>query len=159
MPHFYDCTTKEEARKRYLQLAKKMHPDRGGNPEEFKTMQAEYDRFDQPQYRFNRVKHPEYNESFINDFFGQSSQGFNPFRTYTENVKPNEFTYENYFKTQNEIERLKHQVNTLNRFMNDLENRNIELNKTLDHYQDYIVKLEEHWLIGRLLKWFKMCDY
>jgi len=158
MPYFYDCTTKEEARKRYLELCKKLHPDKGGSATEFKDMQAEYDRFDEPQLRFNRVNTNfqddlrQYNEKYFND-------RFNPFRSYNENVNSNEFTYDNYFKTHNEIERLKDQLNTLNRFMNILENKNIELNKTLDHYQDYIVKLEEHFLIGRLLKWFRMSDY
>jgi len=157
MPYFYDCTTKEEARKRYLELCKKLHPDKGGNATEFKDMQAEYDRFDEPRYRFNTINPNQYNE--------QAFTGFNPFRSYT-NVNPNnpnEFSYESYFKTQNEIEQLKNQLAVLKRqicvlngYIDDYKNLNYKLNETYQDQISYIVKLKEHWLIGRLIKWFRM---
>lgn len=42
MKYFKDCKTAEELKKAYWKLAKKLHPDAGGNEEEFKSMQAEY---------------------------------------------------------------------------------------------------------------------
>lgn len=40
---FTGCTTKEQLKKRHRELCKKYHPDKGGNPETFKKMQAEYE--------------------------------------------------------------------------------------------------------------------
>ena len=42
MRYFTDCKTAEELKKAYRAWAKKLHPDLGGNAEEFKVMQAEY---------------------------------------------------------------------------------------------------------------------
>jgi len=42
--YFIDCKTAEELKKAYRAWAKKLHPDLGGNAEEFKVMQAEYER-------------------------------------------------------------------------------------------------------------------
>lgn len=44
MRYFTDCKTAEELKKAYRTWAKKLHPDLGGNAEEFKVMQAEYER-------------------------------------------------------------------------------------------------------------------
>ena len=44
MRFFTDCKTAEELKKAYRTWAKKLHPDLGGNAEEFKVMQAEYER-------------------------------------------------------------------------------------------------------------------
>ena len=44
MRYFKDCKTAEELKKAYRTWAKKLHPDLGGNAEEFKVMQAEYER-------------------------------------------------------------------------------------------------------------------
>lgn len=41
--YFSDCKTKEDAKKKYRELVKKLHPDRGGKSEEFVKMQKEYD--------------------------------------------------------------------------------------------------------------------
>lgn len=41
--YFKGCTTKEQLKKRHRELCKKYHPDKGGNPETFKKMQAEYE--------------------------------------------------------------------------------------------------------------------
>ena len=40
--YFINCTTLEEVKATFHDLAKRMHPDNGGNAEEFKTMFAEY---------------------------------------------------------------------------------------------------------------------
>lgn len=40
---FTGCTTKEQLKKRHRELCKKYHPDKGGDPEIFKKMQAEYE--------------------------------------------------------------------------------------------------------------------
>ena len=40
---FTGCTTKEQLKKRHRELCKKYHPDKGGDPELFKKMQAEYE--------------------------------------------------------------------------------------------------------------------
>lgn len=42
MKYFTSCRTIEDVKKLYRELAKKLHPDCGGNADEFKAMQAEY---------------------------------------------------------------------------------------------------------------------
>lgn len=42
MKYFNNITTPEELKKQFRTLATKLHPDRGGNAEEFKNMMAEY---------------------------------------------------------------------------------------------------------------------
>lgn len=42
MTYFKDCKTAEELKKAYHKAAAKLHPDNGGNEEEFKKMQSEY---------------------------------------------------------------------------------------------------------------------
>ena len=42
MKYFTNITTPEELKKQFRTLATKLHPDRGGNAEEFKKMMAEY---------------------------------------------------------------------------------------------------------------------
>lgn len=42
MKYFNNITTPEELKKQFRALATKLHPDRGGNAEEFKNMMAEY---------------------------------------------------------------------------------------------------------------------
>lgn len=43
MRYFEGCKTIEDVKKRYRELAKKLHPDCGGTEEEFKRMSAEYE--------------------------------------------------------------------------------------------------------------------
>ena len=40
--YFINCTTLEEVKNTFHELAKRLHPDAGGDPEEFKKMYAEY---------------------------------------------------------------------------------------------------------------------
>lgn len=42
--YFEDIKNKKELVKAFRQLEKKLHPDAGGDPEEFKAMKAEFDR-------------------------------------------------------------------------------------------------------------------
>lgn len=42
MKYFENCKTAEELKKAYHKAAARLHPDNGGNEEEFKAMQAEY---------------------------------------------------------------------------------------------------------------------
>ena len=44
MTYFKNCKTAEELKKSYREWAKKLHPDLGGNAEEFKAMQNEYEK-------------------------------------------------------------------------------------------------------------------
>lgn len=50
MAYFTGCTTAEELKKAYHKAAAKLHPDNGGDAEEFKRMQQEY------QKAFDRLK-------------------------------------------------------------------------------------------------------
>lgn len=50
MTYFKNCKTVEDVKRTYRDLAKKLHPDCGGDAEEFKRMSAEY------QTAFNRLK-------------------------------------------------------------------------------------------------------
>lgn len=50
MTYFKDCKTAEDVKARFKDLAKKLHPDCGGNAEEFKAMMNEYTEV------FNRLK-------------------------------------------------------------------------------------------------------
>ena len=44
MAHYFNnCNTADECKTRYKELAKKLHPDIGGNTDEFQRMQAEYE--------------------------------------------------------------------------------------------------------------------
>ena len=43
MKYFTNCKTAEELKKEYRTLAKKLHPDLGGDTEEFKIMQNEFE--------------------------------------------------------------------------------------------------------------------
>lgn len=42
--YFEDCHTCEDVKQTYKRLAKQLHPDCGGNAEQFKEMSAEYER-------------------------------------------------------------------------------------------------------------------
>lgn len=43
MKYFHDCTTPDDATRRYRELAMKHHPDRGGNAETFQAVKQEFD--------------------------------------------------------------------------------------------------------------------
>ena len=44
MKYFTNCKTAEQLRKEFHRLAKELHPDNGGNAEDFKTMKAEFEK-------------------------------------------------------------------------------------------------------------------
>lgn len=50
MTYFKSCKTIEDVKKTFKELAKKLHPDAGGNAEQFKAMMNEY------RDAFNRLK-------------------------------------------------------------------------------------------------------
>lgn len=46
MPNYFKkCKSKEDAEKRYRELAKKLHPDVGGTDEDFKNLNFQYKEF------------------------------------------------------------------------------------------------------------------
>lgn len=51
---FTDCTTIEQAKQLYRKLAKRLHPDNGGNEKEFVDMQNEFESFcKNPRHSFH----------------------------------------------------------------------------------------------------------
>jgi hypothetical protein len=41
--YFADCQSKEQAKPKYRQLVKELHPDMGGDPDAFNEMKRQYD--------------------------------------------------------------------------------------------------------------------
>lgn len=56
--YFYDCKTAEEAKSKYRNLAKVMHPDKGGDTKTFQEMQTQYDNYSeyQPQQTYSKFE-------------------------------------------------------------------------------------------------------
>lgn len=57
--YFKDCQTLDEARKTYYKLAMQLHPDKGGNEEDFKELANQFEAF-----RPGKVKY----ENEVNDW-------------------------------------------------------------------------------------------
>jgi hypothetical protein len=121
----------------------KLHPDKGGTATEFKEMLEEYKRFDEPGYRFNTINQNRYQDGY----FGQT---FNPFRSYTES--------NNEKALQEQLKALSARHQRLYEECKCLQNHNSQLEKANAIQTLFISELKEHWLIGRLLKWFRMSD-
>lgn len=66
--------TEEEVKKAYRKLAMKHHPDKGGDPEEFKKIQSAYDRITKGDS--NTEENTEFNpfDMMFNQFFNQRQQ-------------------------------------------------------------------------------------
>ncbi len=48
MKYFINCKTKEEAKKKYRDLAKRMHPDGGGDGKDMIELQRQYEAYEEP---------------------------------------------------------------------------------------------------------------
>lgn len=77
--YFFDCPDLKAGKKKYAELAKKLHPDKGGSTEEMQKLNAEWERFqkeaeskDPFDNAFSRFR-SKYDEAFF-------SQKSNPFR-------------------------------------------------------------------------------
>lgn len=173
MPYFYECKTAEEAKAKYKELAKKLHPDKGGSAQAFKEMQAEYDRFDSIPLRTEAEKAYYGGFSYkrpnagTSGFTTNGSGGFDgmkyTFNNIREQYEKNEQLQE-YFKEiqrltqaniqqENEISRLKNECNNL---FGQCQHLNMELKRSVDVEIKVCDELEiicQHWLIGRLVKW------
>ena len=70
MMYFMGCETIEDVKARFKELAKRLHPDNGGNAEEFKKMMSEY------TIAFNRYKnkHKATNEGQDSNHEGSSTE-------------------------------------------------------------------------------------
>lgn len=74
MTYFKNCKTIEDVKETYRKLAKKLHPDCGGNAEEFKKMSAEYttayNRFENVHrdQKTDQTKKTEYREYTADEF-------------------------------------------------------------------------------------------
>lgn len=100
MKFFIDCTTKEQAKEVYRQLAKHFHPDKGGDPKLFQELQQQWDTFQSAQQY-----------SYSSGF--KTTNPFSPYATTQERA-------EAYFKTAyqgtdhvREIQRLRQENNQL----------------------------------------------
>jgi len=88
--------TQEEIKKTYRKLAIKTHPDKGGDPEQFKKIQGAYDILSDPQKRqnFDQFGNPEgpqqqgFPGGFPGDIFSQMFGGGNPFQRPPQNQGP-----------------------------------------------------------------------
>jgi len=70
MTYFQNITDFEQAKLRYRELAKQLHPDKGGSGAEFQRMQEEYKiLLIQLQNGMNAVSHPTNNQE--NDLMGE----------------------------------------------------------------------------------------
>jgi len=52
MNFFKDCTTLDEAKRKYRELVKSLHPDLGGSTAEFQAMQNEFESFEPESEKF-----------------------------------------------------------------------------------------------------------
>ncbi|MCJ8334941.1 MAG: hypothetical protein MJH10_11920 [Epibacterium sp.] len=56
MNYFQNCTTLDEAKKLYYELAKELHPDRGGNTAAFQDLSNQFEKFDPSELKFSSEK-------------------------------------------------------------------------------------------------------
>jgi hypothetical protein len=59
--YFSACHTADECRSRYRELAKQLHPDKGGNASDFQRMQEEYEKRLAELIKGTRTNSIEYN--------------------------------------------------------------------------------------------------
>ena len=92
MKYFIDCKTKDEAKAKYRKLAKKLHPDAGGNQEDMIDLQHQYESFEENiEVKFTQGfndtifgSENAFRESIYNKYHTQN-QDSPYFRTYTFN--------------------------------------------------------------------------
>ncbi len=173
MPYFYDCKTQQEAKSKYKELAKKLHPDKGGSAQDFKDMQAEYDRFDEiekiiPPNNLNeglKGFQREAQQRYSSMFSGATYQ-YNRFYTDPQEEKKYYQGFGYVDPTQRKIDRLKTDLILSNEKLNIAIERINELEENILGWQEDYSQLQKtnreygkilnHWLVGRLVKWFEL---
>lgn len=115
MSYFYDCKTKEEAKTRYRDLAKKFHPDHGGDVNQMVNLQKQYQAFideklGEQLYQFNTTQKP-----FSNTYYNVNMDNE------LHNLRQINQSYrENLNRYTDQIERLNVVIKNLNTQINQL---------------------------------------
>lgn len=150
MNYFFDCKTDEEVKKKYRELAKKFHPDHGGNANDMIELQKQYE-----AWRPSK-SHQDFQEDLRKHFEEAQqtyNQGFGSYTGYKYNTNQN--INNEYFKQRNdprvaEYEAMKSQYNYM-KFQYDgilakqyqLTKENNDLKKKIESYKRKLDKLKK----------------
>lgn len=123
--YFYDCKTQEEAKKKYRELAKKLHPDLGGSNELMQELTRQYESFKPNLYSDFARKQSNLNTNRSRFGWGAPNEGAN-FWTH-ENVN------QQFYKKQQDYNHIYNLLIQEKNKNHELENIIAELNS---NYQD-----------------------
>jgi len=141
MKYFINCKSKEEAKAEYRKLAKKMHPDGGGDGKDMIELQKQYESF-------------EANDDWRKEMFGNSGASENAFRESVYDKYRQQQADSPYFRTytfnaqtsnnSGELQRLRDENTKLRSQLYQYESqmRSLENTKTFISNQNHILEME-----------------